>query len=100
MGAGVIELGRSGTVVMVNFIVGDVGPSEVVGEDGACPHARGVEFGGAGEDFSEEVGRGDESVFVGDVGVLGACPVAVPWCFGIAVAAWADLGGWVVGVKS
>ena len=36
---------------------------------------------------------------VGNVGVEGTFPVAAPWYLGIAVAAWADLGRWVVRVK-
>jgi hypothetical protein len=98
-GVAVGEVGRGGAVVLVDFDVGDVSSSEVVGEDGACPHAGGVESRGVGKDLVEKSGRGDKAMFVGDVGVVGAFPVTVPWCFGVGIAAWADLGGGIVGVE-
>ena len=100
VGVCVREVGGGGAVVLVHFVVGDVGPREVVGEDGPCPEAGGVAQGGSGDDFAEEVRGADEPVLVGDVGIERALPVAVPRGFGVDFAAGASLRQGVIGVEA
>ena len=87
-------------LVLVDFVVGDVGPCEVIGEDSPNPQAWWVEDGVLGDDFPKELGGGDEPVLVGNVGVVWARPVAVPGGLSGVVAAGATLGRGVGGVEA
>ena len=69
-------------------------------DNGTSPETLGVQFGVASEDIAEELGVLNVFVIVGDLGVVGAIPVAVPGSFRGAVAPRAGLEVGVAGVAA